>query len=73
MNTTTHDPIFELKDFVMHQAEEDAALPPAERRYQAELVKDVLGQELKPAKAKELVRDYSKRVTRHLSAKHLAA
>ncbi len=35
----------ELQDFVIHQAAEDAVLPPAERSYQAELVADVLSQE----------------------------
>lgn len=35
----------ELQDFVTHQAAEDAALPASERRYQAKLVADVLGQE----------------------------
>ena len=41
----------ELKDFVIHQAAEDAALPSRERNYQAELVADVLGQEAPNSKA----------------------
>lgn len=46
----------ELKDFVTHQAAEDAALPPSERSYQEELVTDVLGQEAPSSKAlKELL------------------
>ena len=35
----------ELKDFVIDQAAEDAALPVGERTYQEELVADVLSQE----------------------------
>lgn len=35
----------ELKEFVTHQAHEDAVLTPRERRYQEELVSDVLKQE----------------------------
>jgi hypothetical protein len=37
--------ITDLKDFVTHQATEDAALPASERKYQEQLVADVLGQE----------------------------
>jgi hypothetical protein len=61
---TQHDPISELKDFVRHQAAEDAVLDAGERRYQAQLVKDVLAQEhLKPSVFKSLVNDYSRRVS----------
>ena len=35
----------ELKEFVTHQAHEDAVLNPSERRYQEKLVSDVLSQE----------------------------
>ncbi|HLG91326.1 MAG TPA: hypothetical protein VI336_04180 [Candidatus Saccharimonadales bacterium] len=46
----------ELKDFVTHQAAEDAVLPPTERSYQEELVADVLEQEAPNSKAlKELL------------------
>ena len=69
MNTQTLDTLSELRDFVAHQAEEDAVLPIAERRYQADLVTDVLRQELKPGKAGELISDYSKQVARHLQTK----
>jgi|GEM_PF-1065488 len=63
MKTQTHDPISELKDFVAIQAAEDAILAPDERRHQAKLVTDVLGQEpLKPSIINGLVNDYSKRV-----------
>ncbi|OGL24748.1 hypothetical protein A3A68_01860 [Candidatus Saccharibacteria bacterium RIFCSPLOWO2_01_FULL_48_13] len=37
--------IAELQEFVSYQAAEDAVLSPGERKYQEELVKDVLGQE----------------------------
>lgn len=63
----SHDPISELKDFVRHQAAEDAVLAPVERRYQAELVKDVLMQEqLKPTVFKSLWGDYSRNLTAHI-------
>lgn len=46
----------ELKDFVIHQAAEDAGLSPSERTYQEDLVADVLGQEAPSSKAvKELL------------------
>ena len=46
----------ELKDFVTHQAAEDAALSPGERSYQERLVADVLSQEAPNNKAlKELL------------------
>lgn len=49
----------ELKDFVTHQAAEDAALPVSERSYQEELVADVLGQEAPNSRAlKELINLY---------------
>ena len=70
MKTKTQDSISELQDFIVHQAEEDAVLPDVERRYQKELVKDVLAQEpLKPRAFKRLVDEYSKRVSRHLQTK----
>lgn len=43
--------ITDLQDFVKTQAAEDAALPSSEKRYQAELVSDVLGQEAPSPKA----------------------
>lgn len=59
-----HESISELKDFVLHQAAEDAVLDAGERRYQAQLVKDVLSQEhLKPQVFRSLVNDYSRRVS----------
>ena len=67
MNTTTHDPISELHDFVETQAAEDAVLTPNERRYQADLVTDVLDQEhLKPSVRARLIHDYSDGVARHV-------
>ena len=45
MKTNTTGTYADLQDFVTHQAVEDAVLPPSERKYQEELVKDVLGQE----------------------------
>ncbi len=71
--TQTHDTLSELRDFVAQQAAEDAVLPVGERRYQAELVRDVLSQEpLKPSAIKELVNDYSAGVARRLGSKRLA-
>ena len=70
MKTKTQDSISELQDFIVHQAEEDAALPDVERRYQKALVTDVLAQEpLKPRAFKRLVDEYSRRVSRHLQTK----
>ena len=64
----------ELRDFVETQGAEDAVLSPSERRYQAELVTDVLEQEpLKPSTRFELVHDYSKSVARHLGTKQRIA
>jgi hypothetical protein len=58
--------ITELQDFVVNQAAEDAVLPAGEKRYQAELVADVLGQEAPNSKAlKELLALY--RTQRQLS------
>lgn len=45
MKTNTTGTLNELKEFVTHQAAEDAALPSGERSYQEKLVADVLGQE----------------------------
>jgi hypothetical protein len=45
MKTSNTETLHELKDFVTHQAAEDAVLPSSERSYQEELVTDVLGQE----------------------------
>ncbi len=42
--------LIELRDFVIIQAAEDSVLSPYEQNYQAELVRDVLGQEIKRAK-----------------------
>jgi hypothetical protein len=63
MKTKTNNHLSELRDFVEHQAAEDAVLPAAERRYQAQLVNDVLDQEkLRPVVFKRLFNDYSKKV-----------
>ena len=45
MKTTITQSLNELRDFVITQAAEDAALPSSELRYQEKLVADVLGQE----------------------------
>ena len=51
--------ISELQDFVVTQAAEDAVLSTSERRYQAELVADVLSQEAPNSQAlKELLALY---------------
>jgi len=51
--------ISELQDFVVTQAAEDSVLSSSEKRYQAELVADVLGQEAPSNKAlKELLALY---------------
>ena len=63
MKTKSNNLLTELRDFVDHQAAEDAVLPAGERRCQAKLVNDVLGQEkLKPTVFKSLLNDYSKKV-----------
>lgn len=49
MKTSTT--VNELIAFVKHQAAADAALPSNERRYQARLVADVLGQEAPSSQA----------------------
>lgn len=67
--TTTQETLSELRDFVATQAAEDAVLPVNERRYQAELVTDVLKHEpIKPRQIKELVHDYLAGVASHLKA-----
>ncbi|MGZ6004750.1 MAG: hypothetical protein ACXWLH_01220 [Candidatus Saccharimonadales bacterium] len=59
----SHESISELKEFIRHQAAEDAVLDAAERRYQSQLVRDVLSQShLKPNVFKSLVNDYSRQV-----------
>ena len=56
--------IAELREFVAYQASEDAMLPRSERRHQAQLVKDVLSQEVTNAKLlKELLVTYQGQVT----------
>ena len=70
MKNQTHDSISELQDFIVHQAQEDSVLPAGERRYQKELVTDVLAHEpLKPIAFKKLVDDYSSRVSGHPQTK----
>jgi hypothetical protein len=59
MSQSIHDSVTELREFVTVQASEDAVLSPSERRYQADIVKDVLGQaHLKPKVFKNLMNDY---------------
>lgn len=66
---TTQETIAELHEFVANQAADDAGLPENERPYQADLVKDVLGQEaLKPSVIKELVDEYTEVIAQHLQA-----
>lgn len=48
---TATQTINELREFVTDQAVEDASLSSSERKYQTELVKDVLGQEAPNQKA----------------------
>jgi len=74
MKTSIHETLAELHDFVVIQAEEDAVLDPEERRYQADLVADVLTQEpLKPEIIKSLVSEYKDGVARQLEAIEVAA
>ena len=57
--TKTAKTLSELHEFVIAQAREDAGLSSGERRYQAALVSDVLGQEAPSDKAlKALKNDY---------------
>ena len=66
--------ISELRDFVATQAAEDAVLDASERRYQADLVKDVLNHEpLKASMIKELIGDYSKGVASRLKSQRALA
>lgn len=61
--TKTAKTILELHSFVIEQAREDAVLPLSERRYQAQLVNDVLKQEAPDAKSlKTLLNDYTKQL-----------
>ncbi len=46
MKQTKHDSISELEEFVTQQAHEDAELPIGETRHQAQVVKDVLSDEV---------------------------
>jgi hypothetical protein len=74
MTTQIHDTLPELRDFIAHQAQEDAGLPSDERRYQLELVSDVLHQEpLKSGVIEELVDDYKEQVAHGLKAEKIAA
>lgn len=69
MNAILQETLPELHDFVANQAEVDAVLPEEERSYQAELVRDVLGQEsLKPSVEKQLFAEYTEGVASHLGA-----
>lgn len=59
MKTLTTKTLTELKDFVTHQAAEDAVLSVGERKHQEKLVADVLGQETPNSKIlKELLNLY---------------
>lgn len=64
--TSRHDSLSELHDFVVTQAAEDAVLPADEKLHQLALVRDVLGQEaLKPAVLRDLVSEYRHGITEH--------
>lgn len=59
MSNKIFDTLTELRDFVTVQAAEDAVLSRSERKYQAGIVRDVLGQEhLKPKVFNDLMKDY---------------
>jgi hypothetical protein len=51
MTNTTHEPIAQLHDFVIQQAEDDAGLAVEDRKWQAIVVAEILEQE---ALAKEV-------------------
>ncbi len=66
-NAQSHESLSELRDFVIHQAKEDAVLSLDERLYQADLVSDVLKQEhLKPSTFQELDNYYLASVANNL-------
>lgn len=59
MNQNATDTLNELKKFVAQQASEDASLPVSEKRHQAQVVRDVLSDQIaSPKTLKRLVDEY---------------
>lgn len=59
MNQNTTDTLSELEEFVEQQAHEDASLPAGEKRHQAQVVKDVLNDQVaSPKTLKRLLDEY---------------
>lgn len=59
MNQDATDTLTELEEFVTQQASEDADLPVGEKRHQAQVVKDVLSDQVaSPKTLKRLIDEY---------------
>lgn len=59
MNQNATDTLSELKEFVVQQASEDASLPVSEKRHQAQVVRDVLSDQVaSPKTLKRLIDEY---------------
>lgn len=59
MNQNATDTLSELQEFVTQQASEDADLPVGEKRHQAQVVKDVLSDQVtSPKTLKRLIDEY---------------
>lgn len=59
MNQNATETLSELKEFVAQQASEDACLPVSEKRHQAQVVRDVLREQIaSPKTLKRLIDEY---------------
>ncbi len=59
MNQNATDTLSELKEFVVQQASEDASLSVSEKHHQAQVVKDVLRDQVaNPKTLKRLINEY---------------
>ncbi len=59
MNQNATETLSELKEFVAQQASEDASLPASEKRHQAQVVRDVLSDQIaSPKTLKRLIDEY---------------
>ncbi len=59
MNQNATDTLSELQEFVAQQASDDASLPAGEKRHQAQVVKDVLSDQItSPKTLKRLIDEY---------------
>lgn len=59
MNQNSTETLSELEEFVVQQASEDACLPVSEKRHQAQVVRDVLSDQVaSPKTLKKLIDEY---------------